>query len=267
MSHGTGIVLYIVPAIIIASVLVLVEVEAPYRVIIVVPFVLFLPGYAFMAAVWQYTRRQPSALGVFDVLGLSAGFSIAITALVGVTISSFRMLTATNYIWALSAVTSLLLGWAALGTFQSKGLKRTVWLGPTISAMLVGMALIGTLFLTAKLFSPPESLREALFFTSSEGKMIDGHVETTPNATVSIPIGADLRPNHAYVVEATLDNGSTSTRVWRSDDALGPAWQSMIEFPSPTVAGMYTLRVELSASNEVIRQIHLPIHVLSENGS
>ena len=62
--------------------LALLDIEGALRVIIGLPFILFIPGYVLMFALFP-TREKDRGIDIVERLALSLGLSIAVTALIG----------------------------------------------------------------------------------------------------------------------------------------------------------------------------------------
>ena len=78
---SVDLVLYLVWSAILAP-LALFNVENPVRLILAVPFILFIPGYVLMSALFPF-KRQGEGISVVERIGLSLGMSVVIVPLFG----------------------------------------------------------------------------------------------------------------------------------------------------------------------------------------
>jgi uncharacterized membrane protein len=248
------------------------------RTIFGLPFLLFLPGYSLVSALWV----KKSEMDMLERTVLSLGLSIALVALLGIGLNFTPMgITLNSIVIALFILIMILVG---LTWFRRKQLAPEDMFQPnftvlndTIDAIssrdklviiLIAVSLvIGVVLLAYIASNPPKEKFTELFILDA-----DGTIENYPtdiivneNASISIVVVSHEQEKTDYNVIVWLrpENGTDET-ISDYNFTLDnePEWQQDINF-SINQTGKFLLEIELYKNNNVssYANVHLWIDV------
>lgn len=251
----------------------LVPLEA-LRVVLALPFVLFLPGYALMAAL--YPRRRD--LNPVERLALSLALSLALVPLTGLALNyspwgirlypllgalcglvTFFLVVAFLRRWRLPAEEAFALLPPRLGLSLPAVLAGTVLLAVTLAG--VG----GAIYVARAWRQPPEPFSE-FYALASDGTVGAYPREVKADTTVDVILGVVNQEGRstAYRLETRLD-GEEPVRIgpFRLDD--GERWQKALAVPVAAVGSHRRAEFVLYRDGEAepYRRLHLWLDVLT----
>ena len=246
------------------------------RIIIGLPFVLFFPGYALIAAL--FPRNE--SLGGIERLALSFGLSIAVVPLIGLLL---------NYLWEISlypmliSIAGFVVAMCVFTYFRRRQLAPEQRFEPRIRlpipmwrnqsrldrvlSVILALAIVGAISAVVYVIAVPKTGERftEFYILGSSGTAVDYHSDIMLGANADVIVGIANHESEDVTYQVRVSIGSAEAEVIEGI-ALhdGDKWEDNVTL-TPTEAGAHQ-KVEFllyrDGESEPYHELHLWMNVL-----